>query len=151
MAAPWDFANTMIVRWVAGGVATLLVLDVAQINIPPRARGLSRLGDWSYALYLCHVPCILVVYQLWPSSFGVGAAWFAAVATALVMSAGLGVLDIHTYSYLKSAVDNAGEEHRRRLVNIYAGAFVIVSLIGAVVVSRSTIFIPALCRPALLC
>ena len=128
-------ANPMIARWAAGAVATLLVLDAVRIKVPQRALlGLPRLGDWSYALYLCHVPCILVVYYLWPSSSGVGAAWFSAMATAIVVSAGFGMLDVRMYRYLKNAVDNAGEERRQRNVNIYAGAFVIASLIGVVIV-----------------
>jgi exopolysaccharide production protein ExoZ len=122
-----------IARWAAGFVATLLVLDVVRIKVPPRATlGLPRLGDWSYALYLCHVPCILVVYRLWPASFGVGAAWFCAVAATIVMSVGFGMLDVKMYRYLKNAVDILSEEHRRRRVNIYAGAFVIASLVGVI-------------------
>jgi exopolysaccharide production protein ExoZ len=128
-------ANPMVARWAAGAVATLFVLDVVRIDVPQRFLvGLPRLGDWSYALYLCHVPCILLLYQFWPSSSGVGAAWFSAVATALVVSAGFGILDVRMYRYLKSAVDSAGEEHRRRLVNMYTGAFVVASLIGLVIV-----------------
>jgi exopolysaccharide production protein ExoZ len=128
-------ANPVIARWAVGAVATLLVLDAVRIKVPPRALlGLPRLGDWSYALYLCHAPCIWVVYHSWPSSYGVGAAWFSAVAAAIVVSAGFGMLDVRMYKYLKKAVDNAGEEQRRRKVNIYAGAFIIASLVGVVVV-----------------
>ncbi len=115
-------------------MATLLVLDAVRIKVPPRAMlGLPRLGDWSYALYLCHMPCILVVYHFWPASFGVGSAWLSAITTAIVVSAGFGMLDVQLYRYLKNAVDVLTEEHRRRRVNIYAGAFVIASLIGVVI------------------
>jgi exopolysaccharide production protein ExoZ len=127
-------ANPMIARWAAGAVATLLILDAVRIKVPPRAMlGLPRLGDWSYALYLCHMPCILVVYHFWPASFGVGSAWLSAITTAIVVSAGFGMLDVQLYRYLKNAVDVLTEEHRRRRVNIYAGAFVIASLIGVVI------------------
>jgi peptidoglycan/LPS O-acetylase OafA/YrhL len=125
--------NPTIARWTAGVVATLLVMDIARIDVPRRALvGLSRLGDWSYGLYLCHVPCILLLYQIWPSSFGVGTAWFSAVAIALFVSAILGSIDVRMYRYFKGAVDHAGEDHRRRLVDIYAGAFVVAALIGSV-------------------
>ena len=43
------------------------------------------------------------------------------------------MLDVQLYRYLKNAVDLAGEEHRRRKVNLYAGAFVIASLIGVLI------------------
>jgi peptidoglycan/LPS O-acetylase OafA/YrhL len=125
--------NPMIARWTAGAMATLLVIDIARIDVPQRALvGLSKLGDWSYGLYLCHVPCILLLYQLWPSSFGVSTAWFSAVAMALFVSALLGSIDVRMYRYFKGVVDGADENLRRRLVNIYAGAFVVASLIGSV-------------------
>jgi peptidoglycan/LPS O-acetylase OafA/YrhL len=127
-------ANPMIARLAAGAVATLLVLDVVRVKVPSHAMlGLPTLGDWSYALYLCHVPCILVVYRLWPASLGVGAAWFSALATAIIVSAGFGMIDVRMYRHLKTAVDSASEKQRRRRVSIYAGAFVIASLVGVVV------------------
>jgi peptidoglycan/LPS O-acetylase OafA/YrhL len=127
-------ANPMVARWAAGAVATLLVMDAVRIKMPQRATlGLPKLGDWSYALYLCHPSCILIVYHFWPSSAGVGAAWFSALAAALIVSAGFGMLDVRMYRHLKYAADHADEEHRRRRVNIYAGAFVAASLIGVVI------------------
>src|SRR5258708_19793041 len=119
-------ANPMVARWAAGAAATLLVLDAVRIKMPQLTMlGLPKLGDWSYALYLCHVPCILTVYRFWPSSSGAGVAWFSAIATALIVSAVFGVLDVRMYRHLKNAVDTADEVHRRRMVNIYAGAFVV--------------------------
>jgi exopolysaccharide production protein ExoZ len=127
-------ANAMIARWSVGAVATLLVLDVARIELPGRAVApLSKFGDWSYALYLCHCACIWIIYQLWPSSLGIGAAWFSAVATALIVSAGFGICDVRMYRYLKNAVDSDDKRSRRRWVNFYAGAFVIASLISLII------------------
>jgi peptidoglycan/LPS O-acetylase OafA/YrhL len=131
MAMPSD---PTMARWAAGVAATLLVLDIVRMKLSSRATlGLHTLGDWSYALYLCHVPCILMVYRLWPASLGVGAAWLSALATTIVVSAGLGMIDVRMYRHLKTVVDSASEEQRRRRVNIYAGAFVIASLAGVVV------------------
>jgi len=127
-------ANPMIARLAAGAVATLLVLDVMRVKVPSHAMlGLPTFGDWSYALYLCHAPCIWTVYHLWPASLGVGAAWLSALATAIIVSAGFGMIDVGMYRHLKTAVDSASEKQRRRRVNIYAGAFVIASLVGVVV------------------
>lgn len=126
-------ANPMIARLAAGVAATLLVVDVVRVKVPSSAMvGLPKLGDWSYALYLCHAPCIWTVYRLWPASLGVGAAWLSAVVAAIIVSAGFGMIDMRMYRHLKTAVDSASEEQRRRKVNIYAGAFVIVSLVGVV-------------------
>ena len=130
-------ANLVIDRWIAGAVATLFLLDVMRVQIPRRALlGLPNLGDWSYALYLCHVPCILLVYQWWPSSTSVGTAWIIAVAMALVVAAAFGTLDVRMYKHFKSAVDHSDEQDRRRVVNIYAGVFTIASLIALVFVAR---------------
>ncbi len=76
---------------------------------------------------------IWTVYHLWPASLGVGAAWFSALTTAIIVSAGFGMIDVRMYRHLKTAVDSASEKQRRRRVNIYAGAFVIASLVGVVV------------------
>ena len=128
-------ANLAIDRWIAGAVATLFLLDVVRVQIPQRALlGLPKLGDWSYALYLCHVPCILLVYHWWPSATAVGMAWFVAVAAAVAIAAAFGTLDVRMYRQFKSAVDGAGEQRRRRLVNIYAGVFAVASLIALVIV-----------------
>ena len=129
--------NLMIDRWIAGIVATLFVLDIVRVQVPQRALlGLPKLGDWSYALYLCHAPVIVLVYHWWPSSTAVGMAWFAAVAMALVVAAAFGTLDVWMYKQFKSAVDRSDEEDRRRVVNIYAGVFAIASLIALVFVAH---------------
>jgi exopolysaccharide production protein ExoZ len=125
--------NLIVARWVAGGAAALLVLDAVRIKLPPhRVTGLPTLGDWSYALYLIHVPTVLVVYQFWPASADTGAAWLTAVATTLILAAGFGMLDVRLYRYLRHAVDDLPEDVRRRRVNIYVGAFIIASLLGVV-------------------
>jgi exopolysaccharide production protein ExoZ len=126
-------ANPIIARWAAGVVATLLVLDAIRVKVPRAMLSLARLGDWSYALYLCHASCILALYRLWPASFGVGAAWLSAVATAIAVSAAFGIIDVRMYRHLKTAVDSADEEQRRLKVNFCAGAFVIASLVGVVI------------------
>jgi exopolysaccharide production protein ExoZ len=124
--------NLMVARWLAGAAATLLVLDAIRIKLPARAvPGLPKLGDWSYALYLVHVPTILVLYNFWPASAG-AAAWPAAIAVALILAAAFGTVDVRLYRYLRNGVDDLSEDVRRRRVNLYAAAFIIASLIGIV-------------------
>jgi exopolysaccharide production protein ExoZ len=126
--------NPMVARWAAGAAATLLVLDAVRIKLPPRmVPGLPALGDWSYALYLVHVPTFLVLYQLWPASAGAVAGWLTAIAVALMLAAGFGMLDVRLYRYFRNAVDDLSDDVRRRRVNLYAGAFIIASLVGIVV------------------
>jgi exopolysaccharide production protein ExoZ len=126
--------NFTTARWAVGVAATLLVLDAIRIKLPARViLGLPTLGDWSYALYLAHVPCILVTYHFWSASAGIGAAWLSAIGVALVVSAGFGILDTEMYRRLKLAVDGATENRLRRWVGAFAGVFVLASLIGMVV------------------
>jgi exopolysaccharide production protein ExoZ len=124
--------NPMVARWAAGAAATLLVLDAIRIKpSSPRAMlGLPRLGDWSYALYLTHVPIFAVVYHFWPPSFGVAAAWTFAMISALLLSAGFGIADVWLYQRLKSTVDALDADTRRYRVNVYVGVFIIASAIG---------------------
>jgi peptidoglycan/LPS O-acetylase OafA/YrhL len=132
MATPPD--NLTIARWIAGAVAALLVLDAMRIKAPPRAvTALLMLGDWSYALYLVHVPTIRVVYRFWPASVDAGWAWLSAVAIALTLSAGFGMVDVWMYRRLRKAVDELSEEERRRRVNLYVAVFILASLAGAII------------------
>src|SRR5258708_36738837 len=127
----------MIARFAAGAVATLLVLDVVRVKVRSHTMlELPKLGDWSYAIYLCHAPCIWTVYHLAPASLGVGAAWFSALATAIIVSAGFGMIAVRMYRYLKTAVDSVSEKQRRRRGTIYAGAFAMPSWLDVVVVER---------------
>jgi exopolysaccharide production protein ExoZ len=50
--------------WVVSLVATLIVLDVSRLHV--RAPVFATLGDWSYALYLCHLPAFVVALKLAP-------------------------------------------------------------------------------------
>jgi exopolysaccharide production protein ExoZ len=86
-----------------------------------------------YALCLVHVPTILLVYHFWPAVAGAGLAWLSAIATALLVAVGFGMLDVRLYRYLKNVTDRLGESDRRRQVNIYAGVFIFASLISAFV------------------
>jgi exopolysaccharide production protein ExoZ len=126
--------DPVIARCAGGIAAALLVLDAIRVKVPPRVMlGLPTLGDWSYALYLVHVPCVLIVYHFWPAPATVGAAWLAAVATAIAVSAGVGTADVWMYRRLKDAVDVLSETDRRWRVNAYACVFIIASLIGLII------------------
>jgi exopolysaccharide production protein ExoZ len=128
MAAPP--ANPVVARWAAGVAAALLVLDAARIKRPPLP-GLHRLGDWSYALYLVHASTIWIVYRFWPTAAGAGLALLFAVATALLVAASFGMLDVWLHRYLKNMVDALGKDVRQRRVNIYVGVFILASLTAA--------------------
>jgi exopolysaccharide production protein ExoZ len=117
-------------RWFAGIVATLLVVDASRLKSTGIPFVPAKLGDWSYALYLFHIPCFLLVYKFWPPFGGTVAAWIGAVWVASLVGAVFGSLDVRLYRYLKSAADSAPEKRLRRLSNIYLGIFLVGVVVG---------------------
>jgi exopolysaccharide production protein ExoZ len=95
--------------------------------------GRARWKAAPYGLYLVHVPTILLVYHFWRAVAGAGLAWLSAIATALLVAVGFGMLDVRLYRYLKNVMDRLGGSDRWRRVNIYAGVFIFASLISAFV------------------
>jgi exopolysaccharide production protein ExoZ len=66
---------------------------------------LTRLGDWSYALYLCHVPITLWLFRLTPASWSAIGVWLVAIVLSVVVAAGMGTVDLGLYRTLKKWVD----------------------------------------------
>ncbi len=97
-------------RWLFGAGATLVVagaVGVAQAR--PEfgnnriGRSAARFGDYSYALYLLHVPIIRSLYQHVRSPvFAV--LWVLGVSLAILLSLPVGRLDVRLYRYLKSSL-----------------------------------------------
>ena len=70
---------------------------------------LTRLGDWSYALYLCHVPILLWMFRLAPASWSGLLLWSASIVLSLIAAAGFGSIDLAMYRRLKAWVDKSFE------------------------------------------
>lgn len=130
VALPGD---PVVARWLAGAAAVLLVHDALRIKLRRSAvPGLYTMGEWSYALYLVHVPVFLAVYRLWPASLSVEVAFLCAVGTALALSAGFGMLDVAMYRRLRIAVNDLNDDVRRFRVNLYVAVFIVASVFAAV-------------------
>jgi peptidoglycan/LPS O-acetylase OafA/YrhL len=112
------------------GCCTLLIVDAARLNASRIPVVFSKLGDWSYAIYLVHVPCFLLVYKLWPSSGGTATAWLGALGVALLAGAVFGSFDVRLYRHLKGTVDRVPETRRRRLISFYITIFSSAIVIG---------------------
>ena len=93
---------------------------------------LENLGDWSYALYLCHVPVILLALAFTPLSTSPILLWFGTMAACLVASALIGSLDIHLYRMAKRIVDTADPRWLRVSIAAYLALFVAIAAYGAV-------------------
>jgi exopolysaccharide production protein ExoZ len=90
-------------------------------------RAATKLGDWSYALYLCHMPVVSFVYNHLPLTGA--AAWTTAVVGAVLLSIPLGILDLRLYAWLRKRSDRSTPESFRRWAWIYVGVYAIVAVI----------------------
>ncbi|MFY9642718.1 MAG: acyltransferase [Rhodomicrobium sp.] len=63
-----------------------------------------KLGDWSYALYLCHVTTMVLALKFLGHAFSSPVTFIAIVLAAVLVSAPLGELDIWLYRRLKRAI-----------------------------------------------
>jgi exopolysaccharide production protein ExoZ len=85
-------------------------------------------GNWSYALYLCHVTVIQLVIEVLAPRLPPTAVWSIAIAASLVAMAVAGMVDVRLYQFLKSRLDRSGPSPKR----ILAGALILVAAILAV-------------------
>jgi exopolysaccharide production protein ExoZ len=102
--------------WVAGAAATFVVLDVSRLRVS--APGLNKLGDWSYALYLCHLPVFLLALKLAPD-----AKLLIGLVGAFGAAAVFGTIDVWLYTRLKKKIDRLSDETRKRSMLWYLVVF----------------------------
>ena len=122
-------------RWEVGLVAAVIVAGAVRAETRvarPALAPFRALGDWSYALYLCHVPVILVTYRIAPAGADTKALWAAALTGAVMLSAILGTVDVRLYRALKSVVDASRRGLLLAFVAVYTLVFAGVALYGGV-------------------
>jgi peptidoglycan/LPS O-acetylase OafA/YrhL len=124
-------------RWVAAATAVLLVgFAVAYDRMFPVrdgvvARSLDRLGDWSYALYLCHAPLIIGLMISRPP-IAAELLWVAGVLGPLCVAIPYGIIDIRLYGILKRGIDTAPGLVRITVASVYIAAFLAVAGFAAI-------------------
>jgi peptidoglycan/LPS O-acetylase OafA/YrhL len=143
-AIPWVVAALMPVeigqnyealRWVYSASAVLCLWAMLKLSENPRADGgrLGRIfanyGDSSYALYLCHVPVISLVYASLPG-LRHGEAWGLSVASTILASLALGRLDVSLYERLKIRLKQARPIRVHALAALYAVVFLAAAAKG---------------------
>ncbi len=89
---------------------------------------LRKLGDWSYVLYLVHVPVILGVFKLVNASPGV--LLVTALLVVIGVSAVLGQLDLACYRKLKGLCDKAPPILHKSLAAGFITVFFAAALFG---------------------
>lgn len=127
MAALVIWGQLQPMHWLMTPPALLMVAGLVQMRQMPR-RGLGtiviRLGDWSYALYLVHMPALVLCYRLstqeaWPTALFLGSTLAAIVVAALV-----GALDVRLYRQLRRSVDASRIERRQLVAWAFATLYV---------------------------
>lgn len=126
-------AGVMGVRWGLGIGAALFVFSLSQHRfvwpLPGRqwlhAVG-DRLGGYSYALYLCHVPVIRTLYATQPDA-NPGVLFYSGIALSLILCVPLGELDVRMYRAIKRRVDLAPAWITWGVAGAFTAAFFLVS------------------------
>jgi peptidoglycan/LPS O-acetylase OafA/YrhL len=93
----------------------------------PFKAGLT-LGNWSYALYLCHVTVIQLVIVVLAPKLAPTMVWIIAIAASMIAMALAGVVDVRLYQFLKSRADRSGIFPKRMLAGALIGAVAILAV-----------------------
>lgn len=118
------------------GFASAIIVACAVVGFgsfnPPQIvrRMLDWLGTSSYALYLCHVPTIRIVYYLGNGVMPPGALWLVACILSLAFATVLGKADIAMYERSKQILKRIGEHPSYVLAALFFVSFVSVSLLS---------------------
>lgn len=121
--------GVMGVRWGMGFGAALVVCSLARVGAPTQWSGRvwvdflgDKLGSYSYALYLCHVPVIRTVYATAPDE-NPALLFYTAIFIAFALSVVLGEADVRMYQAIKRRTDSASLHTVSRLAGFYSLAF----------------------------
>lgn len=105
-----------------------LLVGVAATPTAGRSlKALSLMGDWSFALYLVHVPVILWLMVALPASWPSVAVWSIAVVVPIAVSVGAGMLDIGLYRRVKRWCDASTPRQRAIGCGLFLAAFFVGS------------------------
>lgn len=114
-------------NWIVGLASAALVAAAVDWPVSPAswaAHAATKLGDWSYALYLCHVPLIRWVYQMAPPSWSGLLLWPCAILAALACGCAFGMLDIGLYRWLRQQTDQMPRTVLRGASSVYVAVWI---------------------------
>ncbi|WP_082666464.1 acyltransferase [Aureimonas sp. AU4] len=119
-------------RWVAAFAAVVLVglcVSRSKGEATGQAAGLrilDRYGDWSYALYLCHVPLIIGLLIGRPP-LPTPLLWVAAIVVPLLIAIPFGIIDVWLYRRLRRVIDGLNPSVLRSIAALYAMFFIAIA------------------------
>lgn len=88
---------------------------------------LHKLGDWSYSLYLCHVPVIVICYNSMPSA-SIPTLFFTAIIVALAVTAFIGPIETRLHEFSRIATKRLTITAKAALSVSFAIAYVGVGI-----------------------
>lgn len=95
----------------------------------PFARAGVRLGDASYALYLCHVPVITILGALFGANTPAPLVWVSWLVCSIGVALLLGPVDVALYRRLKRAIDTARPARLQAAAVAFTGAFLAIAFV----------------------
>jgi exopolysaccharide production protein ExoZ len=90
-------------------------------------RAATKLGDWSYAIYLCHMSVLTFVFT--SISAPPVLAWILAMGAAILVAIPLGMIDIRLYGWLRRRSKGARPQTIRRWAWIYVCVYLIMAFV----------------------
>lgn len=123
-AFPHPYTVIQLCAGTASLVLGLIALD--RDGRLPEAPLLRKLGDWSYVLYLTHIPVIIGLFKVMDAPAVVLVA--VSLVGSVLVSSLLGWLDIAAYRFLKRITDRYTGVHK-----VFAGSFVAMFLAAGVI------------------
>jgi exopolysaccharide production protein ExoZ len=137
--AIYGYIDRTISIYLAGACAVILVASLAARNEITALGSVGRclnivgekLGDWSYALYLCHMPICILVYAQLPAFVPAHLAFAMALAVAIAAAALLGTIDVELCKRAKNILRAVPPIPVRALSGLYFIVFISFSAITA--------------------
>jgi exopolysaccharide production protein ExoZ len=127
-ALPLAAAGFFLVAWAVAPRANAGNIDRFPI--------LTKFGDWSYALYLCHDPIINWTYRKLPAHFDNTILFVSIITLALAISSIFGRMDLALYGALKSWADRSGRILRYGVGSAFAAAMLVFSATAEVAAAK---------------
>ncbi len=118
-------------RLLAGFSAAFVVTGIALWSSAQApgwiSRAGERLGDASYALYLCHVPTILLLAALLPAGLPGALVWTIWMAAAIGLALLLAPLDLALHARLRAAVEAMDARPAKGLAIVLLAGFATIA------------------------
>jgi peptidoglycan/LPS O-acetylase OafA/YrhL len=111
------------------GCATLVAWVASLAQGSNQSPVMGRLGDWSYATYLVHVPVLITIATLAPGLRGPGL-WATMIVLVLALTPLVGTADIALHSRLRRAADGWRRSVLALILVAFAGGFVVCTALS---------------------